>query len=151
MNLFKRICIIVCLVATHAAMSMSPKKYQATYPLHAAAHRGYVQAVEPLLKKGKNIDQKDTNDETPLMIAAAHGNKDTVKLLLNKGADRDITDFNGNSAWNYADKGSKKISLNSIQQANYKAILELLNPLKREFDDTESLFTKKIKIEDERE
>jgi ankyrin repeat protein len=67
-------------------------------PLHAAAWKGQVAAVEALLDAGADIDAESRNDHygsTPLH-AAAHGNqKEVAALLIQRGANRSIVNAQG--------------------------------------------------------
>jgi ankyrin repeat protein len=53
---------------------------------HLTAYFGLMEASIALLKKGHNLDFKDTYGRTPLSWAAEKGHEAVVKLLLEKGA-----------------------------------------------------------------
>ncbi|CEI99304.1 hypothetical protein RMCBS344292_13395 [Rhizopus microsporus] len=55
--------------------------------LHKFAMRGYVEAVEQLLKAGANSCERDNAGYTPLHEAALRGKTDIVRLLLEYNAD----------------------------------------------------------------
>jgi ankyrin repeat protein len=54
--------------------------------LKYAAFKGDIKAVEDLLNKGADVNEKDSLDETALMTAASRGHTDIVELLIEKGA-----------------------------------------------------------------
>ncbi|UPX17637.1 uncharacterized protein EKO05_0007979 [Ascochyta rabiei] len=58
-----------------------------TYALHLAASAGLTSAVNRLLEAGCNIDEKDSNDNTPLYYACLNGDVDTAQVLINMHAD----------------------------------------------------------------
>ena len=60
-------------------------------PLHEAAHRGEVYAIQILFKAQANINAADNKGNTPLHIAAKKCHIDAVKYLLNQGANRSLT------------------------------------------------------------
>lgn len=55
-------------------------------PLHDAAARGDVAAVEQLLKDGVNVNSKNSEGATPLHWAAFKGEVAVAKILLARGA-----------------------------------------------------------------
>jgi ankyrin repeat protein len=57
-----------------------------------AAEKGYEGAIQLLLKKGAEVDEKDYFGQTALMYAAEKGHTEVLKLLLDKGADFDRED-----------------------------------------------------------
>jgi ankyrin repeat protein len=67
-------------------------------PLHNAAGRNDVKAVNELLDQGANINEKNhLNGGTALKAASSRGNIDMVKLLLDRGADVNLA--SGNMGW----------------------------------------------------
>ena len=60
--------------------------------LHAAVEEGIIDIVKSLLKRGEDIDCRNTSDETPLRIAARMGGLDIVRLLIERGAEVDSRD-----------------------------------------------------------
>jgi ankyrin repeat protein len=56
--------------------------------LHVAAHAGNLQAVDLLLKRGLNVNMRETGDNTyPMHWAAAQGHLDVVRRLADAGGD----------------------------------------------------------------
>ena len=71
-------------------------------PMHLAASRGHVEAVEFLLKNGANLNAADSTGMTPLHVAAKQGFGEVVKLLLSREPDLNIKDSRGWTALNWA-------------------------------------------------
>lgn len=66
--------------------------------LHVAAHRGLQTLVKVLLKRGADInDRNSINGNTPLLFAMKNGKKETSRLLLQHGADVMVQNFSGTS------------------------------------------------------
>jgi ankyrin repeat protein len=76
--------------------------------LYRAASEDRLDAIQPLLKKGANIEARcadsvvqpyatDDTKRTPLMAAARNGNIDVLQLLLKKGANIEARDDNNNT------------------------------------------------------
>lgn len=81
----------------------------------ASEHTGM---IEVILDKGLcDVNACDSNGSTALMTAALWGRAETVRLLLDRGADSALTDKNGLTAKDWAEKYSGDCS----------EILELLN------------------------
>ena len=57
-----------------------------SFPLHAAAKKGDVKAIERLLDEGADVDGA-ANGLTALFIACENGQIDAAQLLLDRGAD----------------------------------------------------------------
>ena len=55
--------------------------------LHKASEKGYIHALQELLKHGANVNQYDSYYGTPINVAALNGNLPLVKELLKLGAD----------------------------------------------------------------
>lgn len=58
----------------------------------------YLDLVQQMIKKSKNLNEQDEKGSTALAIAAASGADFSVKMLLDAGANPDIIDENGESA-----------------------------------------------------
>jgi uncharacterized protein len=63
-----------------------------------SAEKGHLEQVKALLKKGADVNARDTNGQTALMAAAGRGHLEMVKLLIDKGADVNANDENGQTA-----------------------------------------------------
>jgi ankyrin repeat protein len=59
-------------------------------PLHAAADKGDIAALERELFSCSNLDARDPNGETPLHRAAANGHTAVARRLIERGAAADI-------------------------------------------------------------
>lgn len=55
--------------------------------LITASARGYTNAVEILLEKGFDVNEKNENGDSALLIAVLNNNRDVLELLLEYGAD----------------------------------------------------------------
>lgn len=55
-------------------------------PLHDAAMKGDIAAIEAALKRGALINRPDAMGKTPLFLAAAHGHVAVIDVLLKAGA-----------------------------------------------------------------
>ena len=102
--------------------------------LYAASYDGDIAKVKELLKRGVNVNMKDSeNGMTPLMIASANGRTTVVQTLLEKYADVSARANDGETAllmaatYGYTD--IVKILLKEGAQVNLKTIKEGLTPL----------------------
>lgn len=80
-------------------------------PLHEAAVRSSLQAVEDLIAKGANVKARDSKQGgTPLHIACFHGNQEICERLLKAGADINVRDREGfPPAFHAKDQGFSKL------------------------------------------
>ncbi|MGD8925733.1 MAG: ankyrin repeat domain-containing protein, partial [Thioalkalispiraceae bacterium] len=92
------------------AMPAQPGAYaQSAYPLHAAAKRGDVQALQTLIANQANINQQDKDGWTPLMHAVRAGQRQSIDILLKAGAIPNIADKLGRTALELA--GNHPVSM----------------------------------------
>lgn len=78
--------------------------------LFEAAKQGNVKKAQALLKKGADVNAKDTNDgKNPLHWAAANGHKPVVEILLSHGAKVNAFDVYATSLHLAADKGHEAV------------------------------------------
>lgn len=70
--------------------------------LHAAAQNGACNAMEWLLRRGAQVNERDAEGNTALIQATISNSKAAVKLLLNYGADIRLRDTTGKTAADYA-------------------------------------------------
>ena len=56
--------------------------------LYMAAEHGHLEVVRALLEAGADLNQANTDGDTPLCIAAQCGRKEVVRALLEAGAER---------------------------------------------------------------
>ena len=63
--------------------------------LTIAAHRGYVDVVRSLMKKGANMDRTISQGRTPLYIASYNGHLEVVEILIEGGAHINRANNNG--------------------------------------------------------
>ncbi len=93
-----------------------------TAPLHLAASRGHLAAVQFLIDKGARVNAADAEGKTALILAATIGYRDMVELLLKRGANPMLSDKDGRTAlyWALAN-GHKEIAeiLRSRSRSRY--------------------------------
>ena len=63
--------------------------------LHIATKEGNIDIVKLLLKLGKDINGRNTANQTPLVSGASNRNLDVVRLLIERGAEVDSRDIFG--------------------------------------------------------
>src|SRR6202044_2223272 len=75
-------------------------------PLLMASAFGPPEAVKTLLDAGARIDAQDYRGFTPLMLAIGtdHYNRRTIKMLVAHGADQHLTNHDGETALDWANK-----------------------------------------------
>jgi ankyrin repeat protein len=71
------------------------KKEEGKASLHTATKEGSIDIVKLLLKLGKDINGRNTANQTPLVSAASNRNLDVVRLLIERGAEVDSRDIFG--------------------------------------------------------
>lgn len=84
--------IVVILVAGYAVVWLITP-----FPIHYAAERGILLKVKGALRRGANINLRDSSGDTPLHSAIFFGKYDVVEYLLNEGADIHAKDDSGNT------------------------------------------------------
>jgi len=70
--------------------------------IHYAASFGNMDLLKNLIAKGVKVDEKNSNNMTPLLLATASGHEDAVKLLLENRADTEIKNIERRAAIHYA-------------------------------------------------
>ncbi|XP_064485518.1 uncharacterized protein LOC135397971 isoform X2 [Ornithodoros turicata] len=97
-------------------------------PILAAAHCGRNEAVECLLRAGRDPNTTSKDGTTPLMLAVAQGHVDVVTRLLEEGADAWIISKDGKSALQLAVQNMNPILFNFIwnhlEKADRAALLK---------------------------
>src|ERR1700754_2752613 len=72
-------------------------------PLSWAAEKGHEAVVRLLVKKGADLESKDSRySQTPLSWAAEKGHEALVRLLVEKGADPESKDSGGGTPLSWA-------------------------------------------------
>mmetsp|Transcript_6007 Transcript_6007/g.7333 ORF Transcript_6007/g.7333 Transcript_6007/m.7333 type:complete len:276 (+) Transcript_6007:107-934(+) len=80
--------------------------------LQEAAARGHIEVVKVLLENNPCVDHQDYwNGRTPLMEAAKGGHAEVVMLLIKYGASTELRDFEGMTAYDWADQYNKKVDV----------------------------------------
>lgn len=77
-------------------------------PLHYAATRGDLVAMQVLLDHHAYIDAESPNGSTPLMMSAMYGTPAAVKLLLIAGADAGLRNEQGLTAIDFAHRANRQ-------------------------------------------
>ncbi|MEE9395378.1 MAG: ankyrin repeat domain-containing protein [Methylococcales bacterium] len=96
--------IIETLLNAGANPHSTDEKNRTTLMVVAAQKKGNNQLVERLLLLGVNVDAVSQNGRTALMNAAENGNEDFIRILLKNHADVTMTEKNGDSAAEIANK-----------------------------------------------
>ncbi|RFU74300.1 ankyrin repeat [Trichoderma arundinaceum] len=86
-------------------------------PLHIAAERRPMRAVEMLINAGANINAIDKDGQTPLLIAMKNKRWDIAKCLLKAGADAKADSRNGDTPLLGAVMGGKKSIVRQLLDA----------------------------------
>ena len=69
-----------------------------------AASDGVVQTVELHIRRGDDVNARDSRGRTPLLLAATGGHSEVCQLLIKAGADPSLVDWEGNDALSVAIK-----------------------------------------------
>jgi ankyrin repeat protein len=85
-------------------------------PLHWAAYRGHVNALEVLLNRGADVNLPNKDGRTALILAAGMGHESVVKVLLERGARPEAAGSDGRNAEDWARRWHRT------------AVLKLLHP-----------------------
>ncbi len=83
--------------------------------------------IEYLLKRGANINARDTEGQTPLMVAAKSGDISVVNGMLEYNADPNLQDHDGWTAAMHAVRSNDPKMMRLLGKPRYKANFELLN------------------------
>ncbi|CZR52574.1 uncharacterized protein PAC_02451 [Phialocephala subalpina] len=111
--------IVLCILPMSLAATLQDQKYREQVnirdykgrtPLHWAATRGDISAVNLLLDYGADVNAQDEGKATPLILAASSGSVRTIELLLLAGADVHLADIRGGHALHYVSRHQKKIA-----------------------------------------
>ncbi|WP_341815515.1 ankyrin repeat domain-containing protein [Wolbachia endosymbiont (group B) of Idaea biselata] len=93
--------------------------------LMIAAENGHTNIVEILLKKGADVNKKDSYGPTALHLAAKNGHTNIVEILVEKGADVNVRDHHANTvlylATNNGHEGIVEILLEKGANVNGKS------------------------------
>lgn len=63
-----------------------------------AAKGGNAAAVQRVLERGADVNERTSQGKTPLMLAASEGHAEVVRLLIQQGAEVDVADSYGTTA-----------------------------------------------------
>ena len=83
-------------------------------PLHYAASGGHVALIRLLLEHHAYIDAMSPNRTTPLMMASMYGSPAAVQALLEEGADPLLTNLQGLTALQFAQRANQPDSAELI-------------------------------------
>ncbi len=89
------------------------------FPVHAddlfaCASTGNLACVKKLIKKGVQINSRDTAGRTALMLASENGHFDVIRYLVKKNADVDAKDRKGQSALMRAVDQNRKTAVDAL-------------------------------------
>lgn len=113
----------IVLTITSVVLSLALINCATNRTLQHAVKSGDVESIEPLVKKGKNINEADTNGKTPLIHAVNHGYASAAQELLRLGADPTVTDNLGFSAIQYASYSKQPDIVKLVNEDHDKIIL----------------------------
>lgn len=83
-------------------LDLAKRSSNETQKLFKQASEGQIDAIRDALKRGLNINMKDSHGRTLLIVALQSGDLSMINFLLKKGADIDIKDDSGMSALDWA-------------------------------------------------
>ncbi|KAF3010908.1 hypothetical protein E8E13_009917 [Curvularia kusanoi] len=89
-----------------------------TYALHLAASAGLTGAVNRLLGAGCDINERDSNDSTPLYYACLNGDVDTAQMLIDMHANIDAQGGYYGNALQAASYGDHKRVVKMLLEKN---------------------------------
>ncbi|XP_041370021.1 E3 ubiquitin-protein ligase MIB2-like [Gigantopelta aegis] len=88
---------------------------QGPTPLHIAAINDHAEEVKILIKKGANVNVKDTeNEATPLHLACSHAFIGAAKILVAAGADVNMGDVNKRTPLHVVMGSSEEVTDDSV-------------------------------------
>ena len=98
-------------------------------PLATAAHLGWVEGAELLLRQGASVNLANDKGETPLILAVQRRDVPMVRLLLARGADPKHTDsIAGYSALDYARRDGRAEAIVKMLETPAKPVREAAGP-----------------------
>jgi ankyrin repeat protein len=86
--------------------------------LNDSARDGNVAFIQMLLELGADINNKDQFLITPLMRVAAMGRADAVRFLLSHGANARLQNYEGNTAYDYAQQQNRTEVMQILKENN---------------------------------
>lgn len=90
----------------------------ATFPLHEAAVKGDINAINDIVAAGTAIDQQNQDKVTPLMLACKEGQVSVISHLLSLGSSLYLTDPNGNTPLHFAAMCANSSAASTLLQWN---------------------------------
>ena len=76
----------------------APTEAQNRKDIWSAARTAKLRLVGELLESGMDVDQRDSDGNTPLIMAAMAGKTEVARLLIERGADVDAKSNSGSAA-----------------------------------------------------
>ena len=108
--LLKAKLIAGALLFSACAISQSPS----ITPLHAAAARGDLAALNATLASGTQIDSRDTRGQTALLLAVEGGHTTIARVLMERGASVNAQAANQDTPWLLAGASGRTEILESM-------------------------------------
>ena len=105
-------------------------------PLHSAAKSGQVKAAKLLLRRGANIEAKDSFGMTPVVHAVGRMHVDVAKLLIENGANTNVKSHDGKTLMDLATDNKERyeagLFLSSDVKKDPQKMIDLLTPASNE-------------------
>lgn len=109
----------------------STNEYMLT-PLHYAAMKSNISAVQALTKYKANVNAQDVNQMTPLLLACVHGSKEVIQKLIKAGSDITQRDQRLNTAFHIVALRGEKDYLKMMMEHDPKEAIIALNKVNNE-------------------
>lgn len=122
--------IINSLVAAKAEIDAA-NEYNLT-PLHYAAMKSNIAAIQALIKLKANVDAEDVNEMTPLLLACVHGSEEVIQELIKANSDVTKRDLRLNTVFHIVALRGEPDYLKMMMEHDPIEAIKALNKLNNE-------------------